>query len=84
MDEQDLDDLMQQAALQPPPDFTGRVMRALPAAPLRTGTGASMPAPHWSRWRWFWTATGLVGGGALGLSQLCGFVLGLWLAGAAL
>jgi hypothetical protein len=33
--------------------------------------------------RWLLAATGLVGSGVLGLSQLAGFVFGLWLASSA-
>lgn len=77
MDNDDaLDALVQQSALQPPPGFTQRVMHNLP---LRPG-----PLERWSRWRWLLTATGLAGGATLGLAQLLSFVFGVWLAGAAL
>lgn len=80
----ELDTLLQDAALQPPPDFTQRVMQAinqrtlpplLPSRPIRS---------RWQRLRWLAAASGLVGTGLLGLSQLASFVFGLWIASAAL
>lgn len=79
----ELDTLLQDAALQPPPDFTQRVMRS-----IEQRTPASMPTSPtrspWQRLRWLAAMSGLVGTGLLGLSQLASFVFGLWIASAAL
>lgn len=79
----ELDTLLQDAALQPPPDFTQRVMRA-----IEQRTPAAMPTrptrSPWQRLRWLAAASGLVGTGLLGLSQLASFVFGLWMTSAAL
>jgi hypothetical protein len=79
----DLDTLLQDASLQPPPDFAQRVMRAIEQrSPVAMPT---CPTPHrWQRLRWLAVASGLVGTGLLGLSQLASFVFGLWIATAAL
>lgn len=78
----ELDMLLQNDLLHPPPDFTQRVMQriqALPHSASLAATPAQARSTHWSRLRWLATATGLVGSGLLGLSQLAGFVFGLWL-----
>ena len=79
----DLDTLLQDACLQPPPDFTQRVMRAIEQrTPVAMPT---RPTRHpWQRLRWLAAASGLIGTGLLGLSQLASFVFGLWIASAAL
>lgn len=79
MPDTDLDSLLQPALLQPPPDFAQRVLRQLPQQ-----TPVAAPPSPWSRLRWLLAATGLLGGGVLGLSQAGGFVFGLWLSAAAL
>ena len=79
----DLDTLLQDDFLRPPPDFTQRVMRA-----IHQRTPPPLPEravhPPWQRLRWLAAASGLVGTGLLGLSQLASFVFGLWIASAAL
>ena len=79
----ELDILLQDAALQPPPDFTQRVMRS-----IEQRTPVAMPTrparSPWQRLRWLAAASGLVGTGLLGLSQLASFVFGLWMTSAAL
>ena len=79
----DLDTLLQDAGLQPPPDFTQRVMLAIEQrTPVAMPT---RPTRHpWQQLRWLAAASGLVGTGLLGLSQLASFVFGLWIASAAL
>ncbi|MDR3371225.1 hypothetical protein [Rhodoferax sp.] len=79
----DLDTLLQDAGLQPPPAFTQRVMLAIHQ---RTPTPAPARVVHnpWQRLRWLAAASGLIGTGLLGLSQLASFVFGLWIASAAL
>jgi hypothetical protein len=78
----ELDLLLQNDLLQPPPDFTQRVMQRIQSLP-RSASPAATPAQaqstRWRRLRWLAAATGLVGSGLLGLSQLAGFVFGLWL-----
>lgn len=78
----ELDLLLQDDLLHPPADFTQRVMQRIQSLP-RSASPATTPvqarSTRWNRLRWLATATGLVGGGLLGLSQLAGFVFGLWL-----
>ena len=83
----ELDLLLQNDLLQPPADFTQRVMqriRSLPRGALPAATPAQARAVRWRRLRWLAAATGLVGTGMVGLSQLAGFVFGLWVTAAAL
>ena len=82
----EVDTLLQDDPLQPPPGFTQRVMRA-----IEQGATAALPAlparparRPWRRLRWLATAGGLVGTGLLGLSQLASFIFGLWITSAAL
>ena len=79
----DLDLLLQNDLLQPPADFTQRVMQRVQSLP-RSASPAQARAVRWRRLRWLAAATGLVGSGLLGLSQLAGFVFGLWVTAAAL
>jgi predicted lipid-binding transport protein (Tim44 family) len=83
----ELDALMQDDLLQAPADFTQRVMQRIQPRP-QPASSAATPAKaapqRWRRLRWLATATGLVGGGLLGLSQLASFVFGLWLASTAI
>ena len=79
----ELDTLLQDAALQPPPDFTQRVMGAIEQRTLAAMPTRPTRSP-WRRLRWLVAASGLVGTGLLGLSQLASFVFGLWMASAAL
>jgi hypothetical protein len=78
-----LDTLLQDDFLQPPPDFTQRVMRTIaqrtPVPRPTRSTGS-----RWQRLRWLAAVSGLVSTGLLGLSQLASFVFGLWMASAAL
>ena len=82
-DSEALDELLTRDWLQAPPDFTRRVMQRLPS---QSGPAASPGPSHagWRRLRWILAATGLVGSGVLGLSQLAGFVFGLWLTSSAI
>ena len=83
----ELDILLQNDLLHPPADFTQRVMqriRSLPRSALPAATPAQARAVRWRRLRWLAAATGLVGSGLLGLSQLAGFVFGLWVTAAAI
>lgn len=80
----DLDTLLQDASLQPPPDFTQRVMQALPQRTSPPPKPVRTVRNPWQRLRWLAAAGGLVGTGLLGLSQLASFVFGLWIASAAL
>lgn len=83
----DLDTLLQGDLLQPPPDFTQRVMQRvqqLPQRPALSATPAKTRYPLWSLLRWTATIAGLIGGGILGLSQIAGFVFALWLTAAAI
>ena len=77
-----LDELLARDWLQTPPDFTQRVMQRLPRQ-LEPAVSARPRRARWQRLRWLLAATGLVGSGVLGLSQLAGFVFGLWLASSA-
>ena len=83
----ELDLLLQNDLLRPPPDFTQRVMQRIQSLPHGTSpaaTPAHAQSTRWSRLRWLAAATGLVGSGLLGLSQLAGFVFGLWVTAAAI
>ena len=92
----DLDDLLKDDWLHPPPGFSQRVMRSLGAQnvggpitpPSHTNTPVHAPQTGaisvWHRLRWLAASAGLLAGGLLGLSQLAGFVFGLWLTAAAL
>ena len=78
----ELDILLQNDLLQPPADFTQRVMQRIQSPPPSTSPAATptqAQSTRWSRLRWLAAATGLVGTGMVGLSQLAGFVFGLWL-----
>jgi hypothetical protein len=79
MPDTDLDSLLQQTLLQPPPGFSQRVLQQLPRRHKQA------TPPTWgARLRWLLAATGLLGGGVLGLSLAGSFVFGLWLSAAAL
>jgi len=83
----ELDLLLQDDWLHPPPDFTQRVMQRIQSLPHRASHAATpvqARSSRWSRLRWLATATGLVGSGMLGLSQLAGFVFGLWVSASAI
>ncbi len=87
----DLEALLQDDFLRPPPHFSQRVMQRIQPLPRHTSLAyapafaSARPLPNlWSRLRWLATATGLVGGGMLGLSQLASFVFGLWVASSAI
>lgn len=80
----DLDTLLQDACLQPPADFTQRVMQALPQRTTPSPQPVRTVHSPWQQLRWLAAASGLIGTGLLGLSQLASFVFGLWIASAAL
>ena len=69
-----LDRLLTEQSLQPPDDFTARVLQRVqhlpePARPL--------PRSGWLAW------IALAGGALLGAAQLAGFVFGIWTAASA-
>ena len=79
----DLETLLQTDFLRPPNDFTERVMRRIQPRQYATPRASTAATRRWNLLRRLATATWLVGGGLLGVSQLASFVLGLWLAGSA-
>ncbi|WP_114972128.1 hypothetical protein [Rhodoferax ferrireducens] len=83
----DLDALLHDDLLRPPPDFTQRVMQRIQplafAAP-QVRASARAATRRWHRLRRLATTLGLVGSSVLGLSQLASYVFGLWLASAAI
>ena len=69
-----LDRLLSEPLLQPPADFTERVMQRIRALPA--------PAPSRQRAGWLaWFA--LAAGALLGAAQLAGFMFGIWTAATA-
>ena len=87
----DLETLLQDDFLRPPPHFSQRVMQRIQRLQLHSSLADGpafarvRPEPSWlSRLRWLATGAGLVGGGLLGLSQLGSFVFGLWIASSAI
>ena len=87
----DLETLLRDDFLHPPPHFSQRVMQRIERLQLHSSPtdgpalAAARPQPSWlNRLRWLATGAGLVGGGLLGLSQLGSFVFGLWIASSAI
>jgi hypothetical protein len=83
----DLDTLLQDDWLQPPPDFTLRVMQRVQLLPQRPSLSAAPAKTRFSLWnllRWIATIAGLIGGGILGLNQIAGFVFAFWLTATAI
>ena len=87
----DLETLLQDDFLRPPPHFSQRVMQRIQLLPRNTSLadGPALapprPQPSWlSRLRWLATGAGLIGSGLLGLSQLGSFVFGLWITSSAI
>ncbi len=83
----DLDALLQDDLLRPPPDFTKRVMQGVQQLQQRPSLSATPAKPRsrfWNLLRWIATIAGLIGGGILGLSQIAGFVFALWLTATAI
>lgn len=79
----DLDALLSDGLLQPPADFGERVMKNIQRFPH--GTLLRTPRTNLSSLlRRLAAVAAVAGAGALGLSQLASFILGLWLASAAL
>jgi hypothetical protein len=69
-----LDRLLSEPLLQPPADFTERVMQRI----------QTLPAPAPSRRRAGWLAwLALAAGALLGAAQLAGFMFGIWTAATA-
>jgi len=69
-----LDRLLSEPLLQPPADFTERVMQRI----------QTLPAPAPSRRRAGWLAwLALAAGALLGAAQLAGFMFGIWTASTA-
>lgn len=69
-----LEQLLQTGPLQPPNDFTARVMQQIQYLPLPEREAKPL---EWLQW------LALVGGALLGLEQLAAFVFGVWVASAA-
>jgi hypothetical protein len=85
--ENDLDVLLQDNLLQPPSDFTERVMQRvqqLPQRALLSATSAKTRSLFWNLLRLIATIAGLIGGGILGLSQIAGFVFAFWITATAI
>lgn len=76
----DLDSLLQDNFLHVPVDFTQQVMQRVQLLPQRSPV-VLKPArvPAWAMVQRMAAWGGLIGGGLLGLSQMAGFVLALWL-----
>jgi hypothetical protein len=79
----DLDALLIGNLLAPPADFTLRVMQSVERLPRRTLWVKPQANPR-RLLRRMAAAAALVGTGLLGMSQLAGFMFGLWLASPAL
>ena len=80
----ELDRLLGQDLLQPPADFSYRVMQGIKPLALpfpASRPAAARPAPVL---RTLLIRIGMLGAGLLGLSQVLSFVLGVWLATSAL
>ena len=70
MNEQEMEDLLQAQLIEVPRDFEDKVLLA---ARTRPPFRALRPWQQWLQWlAW-------LGGGTLALSQVLGFVFGLWL-----
>lgn len=90
----DLDVLLREDLLQPPPDFAQRVMKSLPlSSPKRDGrilanAGPAAQPAMWHRLRRLMggavMVSGAVFGSVVGLFQLASYVFGVWLSAAAL
>lgn len=83
----ELDTLLQDDLLQPPQDFTQRMMHRIQQLPQHRSLPAAHakpPSPLWNLLRWIATFAGLIGGGILGLSQIAGFVFAFWLTATAI
>lgn len=83
MSDHDLDALLSGSPLAPPAGFTQRVMQSVELLPQRTA-GIKPRANFLSLLRRIAASAALAGAGLLGLSQLAGFMFGLWLASTAL
>lgn len=78
----ELDTLLKQDLLEPPDGFTQQVMHLISAHAAHPQV-----APHSllrQRIRWLVASVGLAGAGALGLTQVAGFVFGIWMASSAI
>jgi hypothetical protein len=81
----DLDALLSQDLLQSPTDFSYRVMQGIKPLPMPF----TQPLPQHTKHpiqalRKMVMRIGMVGAGLLGLSQVVGFVFGVWLVSSAL
>jgi hypothetical protein len=76
----DLDVLLKIDFLQPPADFTTRVMQRVAVLPATQHARGRFP----HRLRRVAAAAGVIGGALLGLSQLAAFVFSMWVTAAAL
>ncbi|MGC4059727.1 MAG: hypothetical protein QM749_02220 [Aquabacterium sp.] len=71
----DIDTRLEADLLQVPDDFTEQVMRRIDTLPRPTKTSQRRERLQW---------LALLGGAALGLSQLLAFMFGMWAASAAM
>jgi hypothetical protein len=71
---EDLDELLESGLLEPPADFSERVMQRIAGLPLPARRSRS-----WEILQWL----ALAGGGILAIAQLAGFMFGVWAAVAA-
>ncbi len=81
----DLDTLLSQDLLQPPTDFSYRVMQGIKPLPMpfkeAHALHLSQPAPALRKLA---IHAAMIAAGLLGLSQVVGFVFGVWVASSAL
>ena len=69
-----LDSVLRQDLLQPPPQFTWQVMQHIHELPLPFAS----PLPKRQRWEWLqWLA--LLGGALFSMEQLASYAFGIWL-----
>lgn len=79
-DDDALDELLREAPLDVPPDFTAQVMAVVHQHPMPVWVAASAPRQRWRMWAQWLVLLGSVAAGSL---QLAGFVLGIWTAAGA-
>jgi hypothetical protein len=81
----DLDTLLSQDLLQPPTNFSYRVMQGIKPLPMPFEKAHSTHISHPSlALRKLVIGMGMMGAGLLGLSQVVSFVFGVWVASSAL
>jgi hypothetical protein len=81
----DLDALLSQDLLQPPTDFSYRVMQGIKPLPMPFQKAYPQYTSHPAHaLRKLVISMGMIGAGLLGLSQVVSFVFGVWVASSAL